>query len=501
MDAAATAYRALTHPSLCGPLLQGESWRPWLAVLAATFGVVPDTQADRDLILRVTGRTKCPTTAALALWVVAGRRAGKTWMMAILTAIKACLFNQPLAPGERGVVVAVSADRKQAAVFMGYVSAILQQVPAFRSMVVNETRDAIELSNGITIEIATASYRSIRGRTVVLAVCDELAFWRRDDAADPDFEILNAIRPSMATVPDALLVCISSPYARSGELYKAYAAHFGQDDDRELVVQADTRTLNATVPQSVIDRAYADDPASAAAEYGAVFRRDVETFISREAVEACVVPGRLELPPSAGVSYVGFLDPAGGSGQDSFTMCIAHRSGDRVVVDVLRERRPPFSPDDVTAQYAQTLQAYGVSTVYADRFGGEWPAAAFRQWGIGFRTARKSKSALYRDLLAPLNAGRVELLDSPRLKTQLLGLERRTARGGRDSIDHAPRAHDDCINAAAGAIDEVTTSSQRGPMVVSIMAREHRASGSLALQAVRRRKTAALLAQLAADGE
>jgi hypothetical protein len=30
--------------------------------------------------------------------------------------------------------------------------------------------------------------------------------------------------------------------------------------------------------------------------------------------------------------------------------------------------------------------------------------------------------------------------------------ERRTARGGRDSIDHAPSAHDDVINAAADAI-------------------------------------------------
>ena len=34
---------------------------------------------------------------------------------------------------------------------------------------------------------------------------------------------------------------------------------------------------------------------------------------------------------------------------------------------------------------------------------------------------------------------------------QLCGLERRTARGGRDSIDHAPGGHDDLANAVAGA--------------------------------------------------
>ena len=46
-----------------------------------------------------------------------------------------------------------------------------------------------------------------------------------------------------------------------------------------------------------ITAAYADDPASAAAEYGAQFRTDVETFVSREVVEACLIPGRHELPP------------------------------------------------------------------------------------------------------------------------------------------------------------------------------------------------------------
>jgi len=40
--------------------------------------------------------------------------------------------------------------------------------------------------------------------------------------------------------------------------------------------------------------------------------------------------------------------------------------------------------------------------------------------------------------------------DEPRLVAQIVGLERRTARGGRDTIDHAPGAHDDLANAALG---------------------------------------------------
>ena len=51
-----------------------------------------------------------------------------------------------------------------------------------------------------------------------------------------------------------------------------------------------------------------------------------------------------------------------------------------------------------------------------------------------------------------INSGACDLLENDRLTQQLVGLERRTARGGRDSIDHPPGAHDDVANAVAGAL-------------------------------------------------
>jgi hypothetical protein len=42
------------------------------------------------------------------------------------------------------------------------------------------------------------------------------------------------------------------------------------------------------------------------------------------------------------------------------------------------------------------------------------------------------------------------LLDDKRLQAQLIGLERRTSRAGKDSIDHGPGGHDDIANAVAG---------------------------------------------------
>jgi hypothetical protein len=249
-----------------------------------------------------------------------------------------------------------------------------------------------------------------------------------------------------------MLLCASSPYARRGALWTAFRKFFGQDGPT-LVWQAATRVMNPGVEQSVIDEAMELDPASAAAEYMAQFRSDIEAYISREVIDAVTVPGRFELPPIPDVTYTAFVDPSGGSG-DSFTLAIGHRGGDgRGILDCLREVRPPFSPDSVVAEFAKLLRTYRISTVCGDRYAGEWPRERCRVHGFDYQLAERSKSEIYRELLPILNSGRAELLDSTRLAGQLTQLERRTSRGtGRDIIDHPQGQRDDLANAAAGVL-------------------------------------------------
>jgi hypothetical protein len=103
------------------------------------------------------------------------------------------------------------------------------------------------------------------------------------------------------------------------------------------------------------------------------------------------------------------------------------------------------------AEFADLLKRYRVHEVRGDRYAGEWPRDAFMRCGITYVAAGKPKSDLYLEMLPRISSGEVELLDLPKLVAQLTGLERRTARGGKDSIDHAPGAHDDVANAVAGA--------------------------------------------------
>ena len=206
------------------------------------------------------------------------------------------------------------------------------------------------------------------------------------------------------------------------------------------------------IDPAIIAQAYEDDPESAAAECGAEFRSDIAAFVTREVIDNCTEAGRFELPPLPGVTYCAFTDPSGGSA-DAMTLAIAHAGSDeRAILDAVREVRPPFSPESVVRDFAQLLRSYRVSRVVGDRYAGEWPRERFREHGIAYDLSDRPKSDLYRDVLPMLNSGKVELLDLPRLASQLCGLERRTARSGRDSIDHAPGGHDDIANAVAGAV-------------------------------------------------
>ncbi len=426
-----------------------ETWAAWFAFLAALFAL-PMTDDQRAIYEQCTGRDTPPTDVASEAWLVCGRRAGKSFILALIAVFLACFFDYRrfLQPGERGTIMVVAADRKQARTIMRYIGGLLRGVPMLKRLIQSETRESFDLNNSITIEVGTASFKSLRGYTIVAALCDEIAFWPSDNSAEPDYEILNALRPAMATIPNAMLLCASSPYARKGALWATHRKYFGKAG-LILVWQAATRTMNATVPQSVIDDAMERDASSAAAEYLAQFRSDIEALLTREAVEACVSPGVRERPFIPRLKYKAFVDPSGGS-SDSFTMAIAHREGNGLILDLVRERKPPFSPDAVVEDFSKVLKEYRVSKVTGDRYGGEWVRESFRRHGIAYELSAQPKSDLYRDAVPLVNAKTLDLLDHDRLTNQLIGLERRTARGGKDSIDHAPGGRDDIANVVAG---------------------------------------------------
>ena len=443
---------AFDDPQLLQPVMGGASRLPMRSVLLASQGEEL-TDEEREHFHALTGREREPCARVEECHIIAGRRSGKSSGVAALGVYVSalCDFSDRLSPGERGVVLVVAENQKQAKILLRYIEGAFAESPVLRRLIVSSTQTSLSLSNNIDIEVRAADFRGLRGLTLICAIAEEIAFWRSEDSARPDFETIDAIRPALVTTRGQLF-SLGSPYRKTGFQYKTFAKNFGSTGDPLiLVAKGPTRSFNATVPQTVIDRAIERDAQAASAEWLGNFRDDISGLLSREIVEACVIPGRYEIPRISKVSYTAFCDPSGGA-SDDMTLAIAHAEGQTIVLDCVRARKPPFNPNEVVEEFSAVLKAYGLATVRGDRYAGEWPVERFKAHGIRYEAAQKPKSAIYLDSIPIFSARRVELLDNKKLIAQIIGLERRTARGGRDSIDHAPGAHDDIANAVCGAL-------------------------------------------------
>ena len=449
-----TIIDAIKDKNLFAPWFEGEwdSWSNWLIFLKAIFGLRMDKN-EHEKFVKFTGRRVPLKGRADECWLICGRRSGKSFIVALVAAYLATFINwkQFLKPGERGMVVIIASDRKQARAIFNYLTAFITGIPLLNKMVTRKTNEIFELSNQVSIEIQTASFRSVRGYTIVAALLDEVAFWSDENSTNPDKEILTALRPAMATIPGAMLFAASSPYYESGILYEAYDEYYGKDDKGIIVWKGPTWDMNPTIPKEFFEKEKQKDPIAFMSEYGAVFRKGAQGLFTREILDSVMMKNRYELPYNSDYEYIAFVDPSGGI-SDSFALAIAHEDNGKRVLDLIREYKPPFSPDQVACEIAEIVRSYGLTEVIGDNYAGEWPKEAFSKYDITYIKSPMVRSSIYSELIPKINSGEVKLLDNEELYMQLLGLVRRPGKRGRDVIDHQRGKHDDVANAAAGAL-------------------------------------------------
>jgi hypothetical protein len=328
---------ALTDPHLIGAALDLTTRQTWLTTLKAAYAR-PLSDAERDIFSKVAGGRNPPSKRVRELWVNAARRSGKSEMSAALAVYHALLVPHKLSRGETGMVLVIAGSRDQATVVLNYVKGILSASPVLSKEVANVTAHEITLKNGIVIAVHSNSFRTVRGRTLVAVIFDEVAFWRDESSAIPDVETYRAVLPSLATT-DGMLVGISTPYRKLGLLYQKHRDHFGVDSDDVLVVQGGTKLFNPTLSDQTIAAQRLADPGAAPSEWDAEFRTDISSFLDDALIDAAVEYSRpLELPPvrDSYRLYKAFCDASGGTGQDSYTVCIGHKGNGQFIIDVVR---------------------------------------------------------------------------------------------------------------------------------------------------------------------
>lgn len=452
---------AIHDENLFLPFLRGKdgalfTWSRWMTCLRVIYGIPLRTERQRQLVHQCTGRNpdKLHPQGYGTVLLLCGRRSGKSKIAGLLAAYEASLSGREksCSPGEIPMVSIVSPTRDQSKIITSYSRAALG-APLLAEEVGDSTREGFPLSNGINVRILTGQFNIVRGYSQVCVVCDEICFvgTSEDSKLKSDTELIRSVRPSLLTTKGRL-IAVSTKFAPRGWAYGTWKRHFGNDSSRILVWDAPSRMMNPTLRQSDIDEAMNEDPEAARAEFLNQWREDVSAYLPREAIEPCVIPGRKELLPRQGIRYHGFVDMSGGRA-DSAVLAIGHRSETgKIIVDFLKEYKPPFNPSEVVRSMAQELGRYALRVVTGDHFAAQFTVQAFRTNGITYLPSDKTKSDLFVELIGPICAQQVELLDNERLVNQLAALERRTRSGGKDVIDHPPGQHDDVANAVAGCV-------------------------------------------------
>jgi hypothetical protein len=429
---------------------------------------VPKASTAQQIFELCTGRMTWPKVQAKLVNLIVGRRGGKSYITAIIGIYLACCRKHKVNLGTKGMVMILARDKQQAGVIRAYIIAFLKALDELRIELADQpTQTMIELKNGITIEVRAAGGEGTRGYTVVAVLADEIAFWPTDDeSAKQDKKVLRALRPAMLGVRNPMTVLLSSPYAQRGELYENHRKSFGQDEHtKRLVWQADTLTMRPSDDPDLLEEIadeYEEDPENAKAEYGALFRSDIENLYSRMAVESVSVLGRFEQGYNDRFDYRAFVDPSGGS-SDSYVLAIAHDEVHNIegeertiaVLDKVVEWVPKFDPEEVSKEVVRHCQSFHINSVTGDAYGGEWPRDPLKKRGINYELSEMSRSELYLAFVSLVNSKTTELLDPDRHKkavNQFANLERRVGRTGKDSVDHPPGSHDDVANAIAGVL-------------------------------------------------
>lgn len=287
----------------------------WFPFLKAFYGLPMD---ERELAVyrKCTGRPDIPQKEFSEAWVIVGRRAGKTIAASLIMLYEALRreHREYAVGGEmpRGIIIAT--DRQQAGQAPGYMRGTLEESEHLRPYMKEAFKESIHLHNDSILKVQSFSYRNIRGRRCFCFIGGEAAFWHVEGER-PAEAIIAAMRPSLATVPNAKMIIISSPYSRSGPLYQTWEKFWGKPDPNILFWRSETRQMNPLISESYIHDQLNQDLAAASSEWIAEWRDDRTGLLAHDVVKAaCILTGTMA--PQKYIVYKALTDASVGRSDD-----------------------------------------------------------------------------------------------------------------------------------------------------------------------------------------
>jgi hypothetical protein len=165
-------------------------------LFARTVGIEPD-QRQAELL----------NSSATRILMLCSRQWGKSTIAAVLAT-----HEMIYCPGS--TVIAVSPSLSQSQELFKKVNAFWRKVPGAPEAV-QESLTRMELANGSRLIALPGTEKTIRGLSAVSLILV-------DEAAAVEDALLAAVRPMMATRPDARFVAMTTPRGRRGWLFEAW---------------------------------------------------------------------------------------------------------------------------------------------------------------------------------------------------------------------------------------------------------------------------------------
>lgn len=406
---------------------------------------------------------------AIAVWAL-GRRSGKTLMSAIVATYAACMladeYKKCLRPGERFYIVSIANTIDQAKIALQGVKDLINGSPILKRLIVRETSDTLELSNGAVFKALPASSRSGRGMACPLLIFDELAHALDSEAGNAaGSSLYQALSPSVAQFGKlGKILLLSSPWIQSGIFWDLYKQAASGNFAHMQVVQAPTWEVNPTISADFLEQEKSRDPELFSIEYGANFSQSLSGFVSGDLVDAAVNCDRGSLPPLKKFigSYYLSLDPAKGN-RDAYTACIVHYNDDRLVVDKFHQFTPSWGEikkaqvniAEVEGWILEQHNLYEFKEVVLDQYNS---AATIQRLSNNVKIREltwtaPSKTEAFSKLRELFNAGNIELYPHPKANQQIKNLTVTYRSTGQWSVSGGTGAAvDDYPAALAGAV-------------------------------------------------
>ncbi len=398
--------------------------------------------------------------ASNEMWLLCGRRAFKTTFGASLVIYEALRRNVP--SGQQWTIPIVAPGLRQGQrVALDMVRRIVMSIPEIAPMLVGDTTDSLTFSTGVTVITLPPRVSLIQGWTSPAIWCDEASGFTQEDASASDLSaVLDALRPSISTIPGAKVLVTSLPGPKAGTIWSKWESRF---DEGALVFRAASADMNPSLLESEEFQKAQKKPESFTLFYSGELVNARAGLLPVALIDAAIMPGKAELPPAECVGAAAVGCDFATSGDDcaaaiAVKVRIRDTENEQIIVAWVRkwsvkggELHPVYT---YLAEIAAACSLYGVWNGVGDK---ENLAAATQFFGgkyISYShlvTNGAASEPVFDYLRTQLREGRLLLPDDPALRAQLKALEERRD-GGRSYEVAARKGHDDLAVAVAAAV-------------------------------------------------